>query len=130
MNRVIENFLAELDKNPQKYYTKAEIHELVLISQRIERYVKSKGILLDRSRNTIQFEGAEPKQVQNIMFKLLAYLIENENEAVNKDTLLNDVWGDDVVVTPRTIDVAICKLRQIVGNRIHTIKKVGYMFRT
>jgi DNA-binding response OmpR family regulator len=42
---------------------------------------------------------------------------------------MRDVWGDDVCVTTRTIDVCICKLRNIIGKeKIQTIKKVGYSF--
>jgi DNA-binding response OmpR family regulator len=42
---------------------------------------------------------------------------------------MRDVWGNDVCVTTRTIDVCICKIRNIIGKeKIQTIKKVGYSF--
>jgi len=129
MNKAISNFLNELDKSEQKYFTKTEIHELILRSQSQDRFIKSNDIVLDRAKHTIQFKEAEPVQLERLTFKLLSFLIANENEAVDRDTILKEVWGDDVVVINRTIDVAIWKLRQIVGNRIHTIKKVGYMLK-
>ena len=47
----------------------------------------------------------------------------------NREDILKKVWGDDVVVGDRTIDVHIRKLREKLGDRyIKTIKGVGYKF--
>jgi two-component system, OmpR family, alkaline phosphatase synthesis response regulator PhoP len=46
-----------------------------------------------------------------------------------RETILSSVWGDDVVVGDRTIDVHIRKLREKIGSQlIRTIKGVGYKF--
>ena len=47
----------------------------------------------------------------------------------SREIILNTVWGDDVVVGDRTIDVHVRKLREKLGNQyIKTIKGVGYKF--
>ena len=47
----------------------------------------------------------------------------------SREIILNTVWGDDVVVGDRTIDVHVRKLREKLGNEyIKTIKGVGYKF--
>lgn len=65
-------------------------------------------------------------------FETLVYLAKNRGKIVRREQLLENVWGDDVVVTHRTIDVHIRKIREKLGkyaDLIETIKGVGYRFR-
>jgi two-component system alkaline phosphatase synthesis response regulator PhoP len=63
-------------------------------------------------------------------FEVLVYLAKRPGRVVTRDTLLNEIWGDDVVVIDRTIDVHIRKIREKLGednmHLIETIKGVGY----
>ena len=63
-------------------------------------------------------------------FELLVYLARRPGRVVTRDTLLNEIWGDNVVVIDRTIDVHIRKIREKLGDDnmqfIETIKGVGY----
>lgn len=63
-------------------------------------------------------------------FELLVYLAKRPGRVVTRDTLLNEIWGDNVVVIDRTIDVHIRKIREKLGednmHLIETIKGVGY----
>jgi len=63
-------------------------------------------------------------------FEVLLYLAKRPGRVITRDTLLNEIWGDDVVVIDRTIDVHIRKIREKLGeNNMHlieTIKGVGY----
>jgi two-component system, OmpR family, alkaline phosphatase synthesis response regulator PhoP len=63
-------------------------------------------------------------------FEVLVYLAKRPGRVVTRDTLLNEIWGDDVVVIDRTIDVHIRKIREKLGDDnmrlIETIKGVGY----
>ncbi len=63
-------------------------------------------------------------------FELLVYLAKRPGRVVTRDTLLNEIWGDNVVVIDRTIDVHIRKIREKLGEDnmqlIETIKGVGY----
>ena len=60
-------------------------------------------------------------------FKLLQLLFSNIGKVFTRDEIMNTIWGTDVFVGDRTIDVHIRKLREKLGdNVIETIKGVGY----
>ena len=62
-------------------------------------------------------------------FELLYFLARHPNKVFNRDELLEKVWGVDVYVVERTVDVHIRKLREkIPEHYIKTLKGVGYMF--
>ncbi|MFB9865166.1 response regulator transcription factor [Rufibacter immobilis] len=64
-------------------------------------------------------------------FELLAFLAATPNKVFSRDELLNNVWGNDVFVIARTVDVHIRKVREKIGeDQIKTIKGVGYKFNT
>jgi two-component system, OmpR family, alkaline phosphatase synthesis response regulator PhoP len=62
-------------------------------------------------------------------FELIALLASRPGKVFNREDILKSVWGDDVIVGDRTIDVHIRKLREKLGDSyIRTIKGVGYKF--
>lgn len=62
-------------------------------------------------------------------FELLHLLASNPNKVFTRESILNKVWGTDVFVVDRTIDVHIRKIREKIGEeKIKTIKGVGYKF--
>lgn len=62
-------------------------------------------------------------------FELLSLMAGTPNKVFNREEILNAVWGSDVVVGGRTIDVHIRKLREKIGDEfIETMKGVGYKF--
>ena len=64
-------------------------------------------------------------------FKLLTLLCSKPNKVFTRDEILNSVWGSEVVVGDRTIDVHIRKLREKIGSDyFKTVKGVGYKFVT
>lgn len=66
-------------------------------------------------------------------FEILYYLASHEGKVVSRETLLSRVWGADVYVGDRTVDVHIRKIREKLGQHsemIETIKGVGYKFRS
>ena len=64
-------------------------------------------------------------------FELLALLISKPGKVFTRDVILERVWGGEVVVGDRTIDVHIRKLREKLGDHyIKTIKGVGYKFQS
>ena len=65
-------------------------------------------------------------------YALLLALVQNANKVLSREELLAEVWGYDSFGHPRTIDVHIQRLRKKLGlqQRIHTIPKVGYCFRS
>jgi two-component system, OmpR family, alkaline phosphatase synthesis response regulator PhoP len=62
-------------------------------------------------------------------FELLFFLAQTPNKVFSRDELLQKIWGADIYVLERTVDVHIRKLREKLGDRyIRTLKGVGYMF--
>jgi two-component system alkaline phosphatase synthesis response regulator PhoP len=89
---------------------------------------QEKSIKIDRERYLISKEGNEmflPRKE----FELLALLMSKPSKVFHRDVIMNSVWGADVVVGDRTIDVHIRKLREKIGDsHIVTVKGVGYKF--
>ena len=66
-------------------------------------------------------------------FEILAYLASNPGKVFHRDKILSDVWGNDIYVVERTIDVHVRKIREKLGKHaglIETIKGVGYRFKS
>ena len=86
------------------------------------------GIRLEKDRHMVIKNGIEisfPKKE----FKLLALLISKPGKVFSREFILQHVWGNEVVVGDRTIDVHVRKLREKLGDEfIKTIKGVGYKF--
>jgi two-component system alkaline phosphatase synthesis response regulator PhoP len=86
------------------------------------------GIVINRTQYAASFQGRQlvlPKKE----FELLSFFAKNPNKVFNRDELLEKVWGADVFVVERTVDVHIRKLREkIPESYIKTLKGVGYMF--
>ncbi|MCB0743198.1 MAG: response regulator transcription factor [Ignavibacteriales bacterium] len=65
-------------------------------------------------------------------FAILYYLASKPGKVFPRDRILNDVWGEDIFVIERTVDVHVRKIREKLGdnsNLIETIKGVGYRFK-
>jgi len=85
-------------------------------------------LIIDRSSYTIKINGSEinlPKKE----FELLYFLAQHPNKVFGRDELLQNIWGSDVYVLARTVDVHIRKVREKIGDDyIKTVKGVGYKF--
>ncbi|MBI1806605.1 MAG: response regulator transcription factor [Ignavibacteria bacterium] len=83
------------------------------------------------SQHIVRVHGKEtffPKKE----FDVLLYLAKHSDQVVNRESLLNAVWGSDVLVVDRTVDVHVRKIREKLGRYagyIETIKGVGYRLR-
>lgn len=65
-------------------------------------------------------------------FSILYYLVKKPGKVFPRDQILNGVWGEDIFVVERTVDVHVRKIREKFGkysNLIETIKGVGYRFK-
>jgi two-component system alkaline phosphatase synthesis response regulator PhoP len=90
--------------------------------------VMMEGIQIDREKYSVTKDGKQI-ELRKKEFELLALLAEKPGKVFTRDAILNTVWGNEVVVGDRTIDVHINKLREKVGEKyIRTIKGVGYKF--
>lgn len=131
--------VAGLDAGADDYITKP-IKPRLLVS-RVKAILRRKSggeevsindqegsIKIDREKYLVYKEGEElsfPKKE----FELLALLISKPGKVFTREVILEAVWGGEVVVGDRTIDVHIRKLREKLGDHyIKTIKGVGYKF--
>lgn len=88
------------------------------------------GIEIDKEGRTVKVEG-KAIELSLREYELLIYLIENENIALSRDKILNNVWNYDYYGDSRTIDSHIKKIRHKLGKRgkyIKTMRGVGYKF--
>jgi two-component system alkaline phosphatase synthesis response regulator PhoP len=90
--------------------------------------INAGDLTIDRDSYTVKVKGREihlPKKE----FELLFFLAQNPNRVFSREDLLENIWGSDVYVLARTVDVHIRKVREKIGeDYIITIKGVGYKF--
>ena len=88
---------------------------------------------IDRDRYEVRRQvdgGTRVLRLPRKEFELLYYLASRPGKVFSRARLLDDVWGPDVYVVDRTVDVHVRKIREKIGaERIETIKGVGYRFR-
>lgn len=134
--------IAALDVGGDDYITKpirprvfvSRIKALLRRSDRDELGEDSSGVIkiadlaIDRERVTVQ-KGEEIIELAKKEFELLFLLVSKPGKVFSREEIFNKVWGTDVIVGNRTIDVHVRKLREKIGdNYIKTIKGIGYKF--
>jgi two-component system alkaline phosphatase synthesis response regulator PhoP len=129
--------IAGLEAGADDYVSKP-IRPKVLIS-RIKALLRRKGnvdvpaenignLVINRDRYLVEKDGKEI-HLPRKEFELLALLASKPNHVFERDFILDTVWGTDIVVGDRTIDVHIRKLREKIGNdSIKTVKGIGYRY--
>ena len=87
-----------------------------------------RGFTIDKGRYVVVKDGAEITLARK-EFELLQFLVSRPDKVVTREEIFSNVWGEDVVVGDRTIDVHIRRIREKLGiDSIRTIKGVGYKF--
>jgi len=85
-------------------------------------------LVIDRD-SFLVFRGNEKIVLAKKEFELLYLLASKPNKVFTREQILKAIWEDSVIVTNRTIDVHIRKLREKIGdNYVYTVKGVGYKF--
>ncbi len=85
-------------------------------------------LFINRERYIIEKDGKEI-HLPRKEFELLALLASRPNFVFKREVILESVWGTDIIVGDRTIDVHIRKLREKIGeDYISTVKGIGYKF--
>ena len=88
------------------------------------------GIEIDKEGRNVKVDG-KPIELSLREYELLTYLVDNENIALSRDKILNNVWNYDYYGDSRTIDSHIKKIRHKLGKKgkfIKTMRGVGYKF--
>ncbi|MEP1152716.1 MAG: response regulator transcription factor [Balneola sp.] len=92
---------------------KLEVHDLIIDK---DRYIVSRD--------------EEEYHLPRKEFELLFFLAGRKGKVLDRQTLLNRVWGDNIYVVDRTVDVHVRKIREKLGDHyIETVKGVGYRFK-
>lgn len=95
--------------------------------------LRTGDIVIDRAKYAV-VTGGRRIQLSATEFKLLLYLCERPGKVYSREQLLDAVWGGDVFVEPRTVDVHIRRLRTKLEadpntpRHIKTMRGVGYFF--
>jgi two-component system, OmpR family, alkaline phosphatase synthesis response regulator PhoP len=85
-------------------------------------------LVIDRASYTVSVRD-EQVTLPKKEFELLYFLAQNPQKVFSRDDLLHNIWGSDVYVLARTVDVHIRKVREKIGEGyITTVKGVGYKF--
>ncbi|MCU0447242.1 MAG: response regulator transcription factor [Microscillaceae bacterium] len=93
-----------------------------------EEKVNTEGLVIDKTSYTV-FKNGQAIILPKKEFELLYFLAQNPNRVFTREDLLQNIWGADVYVLARTVDVHIRKVREKIGeDYITTIKGVGYKF--
>lgn len=91
-------------------------------------HVRVHDLVVDRERYVVERPDAgETFRLPRKEFELLFFLASHPGRVFERDELLSAVWGADVVVVDRTVDVHVRKIREKIGSDyIETVKGVGY----
>lgn len=102
----------------RKRSAEVEINEVIQVGH----------LIIDRDKHIVKVDK-EKYSLPKKEFELLLFLVTNKDRVLSRDQILSKIWGDDIIVGDRTIDVHIRKLREKIGNDyIKTIKGFGYKF--
>ncbi len=86
------------------------------------------NLKIDKSAYLLHIKE-KPFNLPKKEFELVHFLASNPNKVYSREQLLQRIWGSDVLVLVRTVDVHIRRIREKIGNQyIKTVKGVGYKF--
>jgi len=120
--KVIQSRIKALLKRYSNLAPNAELSSSTLI------YSPNKDFIIDRERYVV-IKGEEELILPRKEFELLALMVSKPDKVFSREDIFQSIWGDNIIVGDRTIDVHIRKLREKIGeNYIKTIKGVGYKF--
>lgn len=86
----------------------------------------TKGLVINRDKYLVELDGNDI-HLPRKEFELLALLASKPGSVFEREVILSEVWGAEIVVGDRTIDVHIRKLREKIGaHYIQTVKGIGY----
>ena len=117
----IRTLLARVKSVLRRTTTNTDIHNDILEYETIHINLNNKTCTVDGKELVLTKKE----------FEILVLLLENKNKVLSRDKILSKIWGDDVIVVNRTIDVTITRLRKKIepyGKCIVTRYGYGYIF--
>ena len=123
---LIENLVSKIEKLKENVFTKSEIIRIISEgSETVRPDIISGDVVICPERYSIFVKGKEHTTTKKI-FELVYYLMSNKNKMMTKKRILHHVWGTEVIVDPRTVNVHVRGARIITGDYIKTTKTQGY----
>lgn len=128
-----------LDSGGDDYMTKpfgvlelsARVRSLLRRTKKNVKVLETPTLSIDKAKHIVLLKG-ERLELTHKEYQLLVYLVENRERVVEREELLNNIWGYDFVGESRALDVHIRSLRAKLGDDgtkyIKTIRSVGYRF--
>ncbi len=128
--QVIEEIINQINKSENSFFTKEQVIKIVRdLTKEDCMCVKEENISVDLSSYSIEFNGKKliaPRKV----IQVAHYLLTNKTKILSRGKILYDLWGNDVIVGERTVDVHVRKLRMLIGEEyVTTVKGVGYQWK-
>ncbi len=94
-----------------------------------EDLIESNGLIINKKNYSVTLSNGSNIVLPKKEFELLFLLASHPDKVLTREELLQKIWGADVYVVERTVDVHIRKVREKVGDDcIKTLKGVGYMY--
>ena len=126
----MENLIAKITNQDKNYFTKQEILDLIeSVKPKKPIIVENNGVKVDLEEYTVTYNGIK-KMLPRKVTELTYYFIVNQGRTLRRDELLDVIWGSDVIVGDRTIDVHIRMIRKnFYYDCIETVKGVGYKWK-
>jgi two-component system alkaline phosphatase synthesis response regulator PhoP len=120
--------------SPQKLIARVKSNLRKITAEDITNLISGKevyrahGLTIDVQKHSIKVK-TEEKVFPKKEFDILLFLIKNPGRVFSREAILHNVWGTDIFIVERTVDVHIRKIREKLGDLediIETIKGVGY----
>ncbi len=111
----------------------AKLKKLEILKQSSDVY-RWQEIEIDKARQQVSIlkeNNYESIELTALEFKILMYFANRPGVVIERDSILNDIWGEDVHVYSRSVDTHVSKLRKKLGHLSHLIESVhgaGYKF--
>ena len=128
---VIGEVLARVRALLRRSARQAAVAAEAYVQEKLESDIVFRGLRIDRNDKTVHLDGEEI-QLTRKEYDLLLYFLTHRNRIYSRAEIIEKVWGDDVVVSDRTIDTNITRLRGKIGeysNNIVTRQGFGYGFK-